>query len=105
MKDKLRKLILENPDLPIIVCCGEEANSGDWAYEYHFNYSCHIVECTWLDDRYFDDRDELICYIIEEIMPDKPDGWYEEKEMVEWAENYIKENNIEFKKYIEISVG
>ena len=105
MNERLRKLILENPDLPLLVCCGEYANTGEWAYECHFDYSCRIVECTWLDGKYFEDREELICYIIEEIMPDKPNGWYEEEEMEEWAENYIKENGIKFEKYIEISVG
>ena len=28
----LRKLIIENPDLPLLVFAGEEANIGDWSY-------------------------------------------------------------------------
>ena len=30
--DKLRKMILENPDLPLVVFAGEEANSGDYSW-------------------------------------------------------------------------
>ena len=30
--DELRKLILGNPDLPIVVFAGEEANTGDYSY-------------------------------------------------------------------------
>lgn len=50
MNDKLRKLILENPDLPI---------SCKWNTEYHFDdfdyYPCEIVKYTWYSDKYFDD--------------------------------------------------
>jgi hypothetical protein len=28
----LRKLIIENPDLPLLIFCGEESWLGDWAY-------------------------------------------------------------------------
>ena len=30
--DELRKLIVENPGLPLLVFAGEDANSGDWSY-------------------------------------------------------------------------
>lgn len=41
---ELRKLILENPDLPIAVIAGEYANSGDYGYEYCHNVNCRIEE-------------------------------------------------------------
>lgn len=31
---ELRKLIAENPDLPIVVLASEEANSGEWGWQY-----------------------------------------------------------------------
>lgn len=39
---ELRKLIAENPDLPIVVLVGEKAYSGEWGYEYCTNVSCHL---------------------------------------------------------------
>lgn len=43
----LRKLILENPDLPLLIFCGEEAWSGDWAYEQAVSVSDgKILELT-----------------------------------------------------------
>ncbi len=41
---ELRKLIAENPDLPIVVFVGEEAYSGEWGYEYCTNVSCGLDE-------------------------------------------------------------
>ena len=29
--DELRKLIVENPGLPLLVFAGEDCNSGDWS--------------------------------------------------------------------------
>lgn len=31
--EKLRKLILDNPDLPLLVFAGEDANSGEYSYQ------------------------------------------------------------------------
>lgn len=41
---ELRKLIAENPNLPIVVLVGEEAYSGEWGYEYQTNVSCSLEE-------------------------------------------------------------
>ena len=30
--DELRQLILENPELPLLVFAGEDCNSGDYSY-------------------------------------------------------------------------
>lgn len=40
--EKLRRLIAENPDLPIVVLAGEEANSGDWYWMYCTDVDCGI---------------------------------------------------------------
>lgn len=39
--EKLRKLIIENPDCPLLIFAGEEANGGD------YSYMC----CTEVSDR------------------------------------------------------
>lgn len=41
---ELRKLIAENPDLPIVVIAGEESYSGEWGYEYCTNVRCDLGE-------------------------------------------------------------
>lgn len=39
--DELKRLITENPDLPILVFAGDNANNGDYAY-----MSCSYVSAT-----------------------------------------------------------
>ena len=106
MNHEIRKLILDNPDLPIIVACGEEANSGEYSVEVHHDYACYITECLWFGNKYFDDKDELVDYILENIMDETTfDTFFNDREREEWAHNYIKEEKLEFKKYIVIHVG
>lgn len=62
--DELKKLILENPDLPIVVLAGEEASGYDFYWTYCCNVSCSISEilnCDYsdYDDTVFTDRDRL----------------------------------------------
>lgn len=62
--DKLRQLILDNPDLPLIVFASDDANNGDYSY-----MSCgsvdvevgEILDCMQdVDDEYcFTDHDEF----------------------------------------------
>lgn len=55
---ELRKLIIENPDLPLLVFAGEDANSGDWSY-----MSCSYVKARI--DEYLDcmqEVDDCKCY-------------------------------------------
>lgn len=86
---KLRKLILENPDLPITVIAGAYANSGDYGYEYCDNVICCIEEILtgtlpFDNDGYvFDDRIEfeerLANYLIKTLEGQKcSDSEFEE---------------------------
>lgn len=66
--DELKKLIMENPDLPIVVLASDDANNGDWCWQYCFNVSCgldEILDCDYgdIDDTVFTDRDYLEEYI------------------------------------------
>ena len=66
--DELRKLIIENPDLPIVVLASDEANCGNWCWQYCFDVSCglsEILDCDYCDnyDTIFTDRDYLEEYI------------------------------------------
>lgn len=62
--DKLRQLLLEHPDLPLLVFASDDANSGDYAYTSCGSVSVEVgefLDCKQtLDDTYcFIDRDEL----------------------------------------------
>lgn len=62
--DELRKLILENPDLPIVVLVGDDAASRDQCWTYCSSISFNIEEildCDYVDDNdcVFVDRDSL----------------------------------------------
>lgn len=63
--DELKKLILENPDLPIVVLAGEDANNmGDFYWMFCSDISFdigEILDCDFYDheDAIFTDRDKL----------------------------------------------
>ena len=50
----LRNLILENPDLPLIVFCGEEAWNGEYGYTQATTNRGEIEELTLYSDRWMD---------------------------------------------------
>ena len=47
---ELRKLIIENPDLPLLIFCGPETNSGEYSYESNTDVRCDIQELTLYKD-------------------------------------------------------
>ena len=83
--DELKKLIAENPDLPIVVLAGDCANDGDpsWTYCSCISFSIdEILDCDYLDygDVVFTDRDSLEEKIADDLCSeyaDKPDEEFE----------------------------
>ena len=74
---ELRKLMLDNPDLPIVVLAGEEANHGEWYWEYCNRVSCCIAEILAVHTPYdgedgivFSDKDDF-CEAVAEKLGDK----------------------------------
>lgn len=62
--DELRKLIIENPDLPLLVFAGEDANSGDYSYMscgYVSASKGEFLDCVQEinDERCYTDRDDF----------------------------------------------
>lgn len=81
--DELKKLILENPDLPIVVLSGEDANCGDHYWMFCSDISFYITEildCDFYnyDDTVFCDRDDLEDRIAALICDEYDDKSYEE---------------------------
>lgn len=62
--DELRKLILENPELPIVVLANEDSSNADYGWMFCYSISfCieEILDCDYYDydDTVFTDRDRL----------------------------------------------
>uniref|UniRef100_A0AAU8AXG6 Uncharacterized protein n=1 Tax=Dulem virus 37 TaxID=3145755 RepID=A0AAU8AXG6_9CAUD len=61
--EELRKLILENPDLPIVILVSEDANSGDYGWQYCAKISVcieQILDCEVPFSEYIQtDKDEF----------------------------------------------
>lgn len=62
--DELRKLIIENPDLPMLVLAGADSNIGDWSWMTCSSVHCTIgefLDCdqTVNDERVYTDRDDF----------------------------------------------
>lgn len=94
--DELKKLIAENPDLPIVVLAGEEANGGDytWMFCSDISFSLEeILDCDYLDynDCVFADRDRL-----EEVVQDRLSEDYDDDAEFEEA---VKEKLAELEPY------
>ena len=98
--DELKKLILENPDLPIVVLAGEEAASYDFYWTYCSSVSCHIDEILDYDyydynDTVFTDRERLEEKISDDLWEEYHDKSEEEydaavKREIEKYEPYWK---------------
>lgn len=84
----LRQLILDNPDLPLLIFCGEESWCGEWAYSQADASKGEIKTLTLCDDM-----------------------WVEEEEYLEWLSDrlnfsgeYMDMSDEEFERMIEQKV-
>ena len=101
--DELRKVIIDNPDLPLLVFAGEDANIGDWSY-----MSCSRInvclgevldfdadELVPYDNRIYTDRDEFAECLADVLSYDfvGTDGEFEEyleKEVEKYDSYWVK---------------
>ena len=86
--DELKRLILENPELPIVVLADEDSVCDYYGWTFCSSISFHIEEildCDFYDydDRVFTDRERL-----EEVIADNLDGEYLTDEAYEAAIKY-----------------
>lgn len=58
----LKKLIVENPEAPLLIFAGEEANSGEYQYESTDSGSAFLEEVTVYGDQWLnkDDFEEVL---------------------------------------------
>jgi hypothetical protein len=96
--DELKRLIFENPDLPIVVLANESSTSDNWYWTYCSSISFgidEILDCDFYDynDAVFTDKDRLEEY-IEDMLYDE----YCEKSDEEY-EKAIKDKLAELEPY------
>ena len=68
--EELKKLIVDNPELPLLIFVGEEAYNDEYCYCSSTNCRAEIKEIVlygdmWLDKQYY--RDELIDNLADDI--------------------------------------
>lgn len=98
----LKNLIVENPDLPLIIFAGEESNRGEYAYEQVDASQGEIKEITLYKDYWLDKGD------YKDKLSDDLSNEYEykhlsDKEYFEMIDKKVEET--EFVKAIVIYVG
>lgn len=82
---ELRKLILENPELPIVILANEDSSNADYGWTFCSSISFYIEEildCDYYDwgDTVFTDRDRLEEFIADNLYDEyceKPEEEYE----------------------------
>lgn len=103
---ELRKLIIENPDLPLIIFCGEESWDGEHVYNSASASKGSIQELTLYDDGYdsiWMDREDYAEKLADDLCDEE-----EYKDMTDEEYDKMvdqKVNETEFVKAIVIYVG
>lgn len=97
---ELKKLIIENPELPLLIFCGEESWNGEYAYAQADYNGARVEEVTlyneyWLEK---DDYREQLSYDLEDEYENLSNEEYD-KMIAE------KVANTEFVKAIVVYVG
>lgn len=98
----LRKLILENPDLPILVFCGEESWSGEYSYEQADINRGSIRELTLYKDEWLD-KDDYREKLASEMADDEQYNDLSDYDFFNLIDEKVKET--EFVKAIVIYIG
>ena len=98
---ELRELIIRNPELPLLVFCGEESWNGKYAYSQAEYNSVRVEEVTlyneyWLEK---DDYKEQLAYDL----ADEVNDYLSDEEYDKMIDEKV--NNTEFIKAIVVYVG
>ena len=68
--EKLRKLLIENPECPLLILAGEDANSGDYSYMVCTDISCEKKSVLILDNDAPDPPNDELIYVGEDELED-----------------------------------
>lgn len=95
---ELRKTILDNPDLPLVIFAGEESYCGEYSYNLAEISSVKIEELTFEGEWYIEKSD------FKDKLLDKLEDEYDTDEKLNHAVENIM-NETEFIKAIVVYVG
>lgn len=98
----LRKLILENPDLPLLVFCGEDAWQGEYCYNSVDASRGDIEELTLYCDMWLD-KDDYVEKLSDDLCDEEEYKNLSDEEWDKMIEQKVAET--EFVKAIVIWVG
>jgi hypothetical protein len=101
--DELKKLILENPDLPIVILANEDSSNADYGWTYCSRISFYIEEI--LDWDFYDYNDAVITDRdrLEEIIADNLyDEYLTDEEYKEAIKHELEKYEPYWKKVIAI---
>lgn len=98
----LRNLIIQNPDLPLVIFSGEDAWTGEYSYEYSDVTSVRIKELTMYDNSWLD-RDDYAESLANDLGDDDEYKALSDDEFEQMICDKVKET--EFVKAIVIYVG
>lgn len=99
---ELKKLILENPTLPLLFFCGEECYRGEYPYEQAFVTSVSIQDLT-LYNNYWLDEDDYAEELSDDLCDEPEYEHLSDKEYFEMINRKVKET--EFIKAIVVNIG
>lgn len=99
---ELRKLILENPDLPLLIFAGEDAWQGEWCYNQVDASSGRVEELTLYGDRWMD-RDDYEEELADDLCDEEEYKNLSDEEFFKIIEQKVAET--EFCRAIVIYVG
>ena len=107
--EKLRQMILDNPDLPLVVRAGEDANSGDYSLMMCSSIKCEIVDFLDCNQNYymeyvFTDRTEFEETIADSLYLDEPLEGLTDKEYDELVDMITAQYEPYWKKCILVTV-
>lgn len=98
----LRNLIIENPDLPLLIFCGEEAWNEDYQYSQAYASEGEVQEITLYGEVWLD-RDEYEEALSDDLASEEEYKHLSDKEYDEMIKKKVAET--EFIEAIVIYVG
>lgn len=108
--DDLRKLILQNPDLPLLIFADEDANNGDYslmACSYISVYTGEFLDChtPFKDDLCYTDQDDFESDFSEYFFDAHENDGLSDEDMDDAMETALRKYAPYWKKCIILHVG
>lgn len=100
---KLRNLIIENPDLPLLIFCGEDAWHDEYPYEQADVGRVGIKELTLYNDYWWLDKDDYVEELANNLFDEEEYKDISDEEYDQMISQKVSET--EFVKAIVIYVG